>query len=1058
MKYPILPTLIAFCICSTLVAQSLPTDTAAQRSFQWQGEVPPLPQIAPVAVAAVPTGVPSPAVPPAVQPTFVPPQALPTVTPTPPPLAQPPVARSRTLTAISVQELESRLLERLGQRFVPVRQIVTEGDRAVYRLPVRNGSVVDLELDRNSHTVVVRGTVAAADAVVRLVELMDVPSDANKRTEIVPFQREAYRAVAQVADVIENESRDTTTQPRRNATISERRTPREQTTVANNTAVATAIRRATAEGLIGPVEIEMLDGLDTIVLRGNKNDVQIVLDMVRQIETMNIDTEPEITIYRMRETDCTRVAQIVVRLYNEVYVSRRGSVTFLALLKPNAILLVGQKGAVQTAIDLIRKLDKPVSPEADFLVVRLKNAVAATVKTQIDEFFADRGVLSTQVSATSDARSNSLILQGSARDLAEVAEFIRSLDVPRGDAVNQARIIQLKNAVASDLATTINNAISGTSGTNQSTTRNAVLEITTLDRQSGDAIISGVLSEARVTADTRSNSLIVSAPAETLPLIETLIMQLDRLPNAESQVKIFTIVNGDASSLVTMLQTIFQSSTTTGGTGNQTSNIATVRAGTASDESTLVGVRFAVENRTNSIIASGSASDMSLVEAILFRLDEENVQNRQVVMFRLLNSPAEDVASAINAYLTSERQLELQSSGTFYPQSPLEQYRKEVVVVADPISNNLIVSTTPRYYEAIKKIVARLDERPYQVVIQVMLAQVSLTNGRDFGVELGLQDSILFNRSVGGIPGFNFLNSNPLGNNTNTAHPDWVGTQGVTSLGVGRANSAGNSGFVFSASSESLAILVRALEEQKKVQVLSRPQMATTDNKKATVTSGETVRMVTQVSQTNTGTTAGTEEVEAGLILDVTPRITPDGMVVMDIYAERSRFGPEAEGTVVGISGTREFRAPRKEVVKSQTTIGAMSGQTIIIGGIITDDKSTVTRGVPFLNKIPVVKSLFEYKSVSHSKSELIIIMTPIIIRNECDMEVLKQQELARIHWCISDVIRAGGESAWRQRTDDWTPTDTQVVWMSDPIKPDEKDLPSIEKVKTKLPIPAVPR
>lgn len=964
---------------------------------------------------------------------------------------------SRRLQFIAVAEFEHRLLERLGNRFVPVKQTISESGAARYRLPVRGGTFVDLQMDRATQTVFVTGNAASTAAIGKLIEMLDVAPQPNTRTEIISLPRELYRTMAQTADVIESETRDAsnprdTNSPRgNNPNAIAERTPRNNNAEQN---VAAAIKRASSDGLIGPVKIEMLDGLETIVVTGKKNDVQIVMDMVRQIESLQLDTEPEITIYRLQETDCTRIAQIVVRLYNEVYLSRRGSVTFLALVKPNAILMVGHKNSVQTAIDLIRKLDVPVPPDSEFVVVRLQYAASATVKTQIDEFYTDRGVLSPLVRVTSDVRTNSLILQGSPRDLTEATAFIRSLDVPRGVATNQMRVIPLKNSLASELATTITNAISSTSGTgnNNNAARNAVLEMTALDPKSGALLQSGVLNDVRVTADTRSNSLLVSAPAETLPLVEALILQLDRLPAAESQVKLFTIVNGDASSLVTMLQTIFQSTSGTGTTGN-TNSFATTRAGTASDDSTLVSTRFAVDTRTNTILATGSASDMSLVEAILLRLDEDNIQNREVIVFRLLNSPAADIATALNTYITGERQLELQSSGTFYPQSPLEQYRKEVVVVAEPISNNLIVSTTPRFAEQIKRIVATLDERPPKVIIQVFLAQVSLTNGRDFGVELGLQDSILFDRSLAGIPGFNFING-ALGNNTTNPNSDWVGTQGVTNLGVGRTNSSGSGGFVFSASSESLAILIRALEEQRKVQVLARPQLAIVDNKRATISSGETARMVTSVSQTNTGTVSGTEETEAGMILDVTPRITPDGMVIMDIYAERSRFGPEAEGTVVGIQGTREIRVPRKEMVKVQTTISAMNGQTVILGGLITEDKSTVTRGVPVLNKIPVIKSLFEYKSTSCTRSELIIIMTPMIINSECEMELIKQQELARIHVCVSDVIRLGGDEAWRARSGDWSGSETEVIWMSQPTKPAEKDLPSMEKVKTKVAMP----
>ena len=113
---------------------------------------------------------------------------------------------------------------------------------------------------------------------------------------------------------------------------------------------------------------------------------------------------------------------------------------------------------------------------------------------------------------------------------------------------------------------------------------------------------------------------------------------------------------------------------------------------------------------------------------------------------RLQNAPAADVATAINEFLRTERQITVE----FDPEavSPFEQIEREVVVVPEVVSNSLIISATPRYFEQIVQLVEELDEQPPMVLIQVLIASVRLDNLSELGVELGLQDSLLFDRSA----------------------------------------------------------------------------------------------------------------------------------------------------------------------------------------------------------------------------------------------------------------------------------------------------------------------
>ena len=572
-----------------------------------------------------------------------------------------------------------------------------------------------------------------------------------------------------------------------------------------------------------------------------------------------------------------------------------------------------------------------------------------------------------------------------------------------------------------------------------------MLELRGLDARDGEFIRSGIItSDVRIVAETNGNLLIVNAPANSMPLIEAVIRELDQIPAAQSKIDVYTIINGDAASLYTMLQQLFQT-TATGAVGT-TGGIQAL-PGLSEGESAMVQLRFYYDVRTNSIIAIGSEGNLAMVEALLMRLDDARIQDRQFAIFHLLNSPAQQIATTITQLFTQERGIEIIDPNLF---SIAEQYRREVVVIADVVTNSLLISATPRFYNDLRQMIKELDRRPPMVVIEVMIAEVSLNNFNEFGVEFGLQDSILFDRSIPGtggssIPGFNFNNA-ALGNNT-SGNTNAVGTQGLTHLNVGRTGETGYGGFVFSASSESVSVLLRALEERRKVEILSRPQITALDNQRASIQVGQNVPYpVTTFNNVGTATTSASF-VDVGVILDVTPRISSDGLVVMSLYAEKST------ATLVDIGSTM---APQKVISALQSTISAMDGQTIVIGGLITNETQHVTRAVPFVSKVPVVGRLFEYNSKKRERKEILVIMTPMVVRSEEDMAIILNQERQRYHWCVTDVMSITNARNIRARGDYYSPTETQVVPYSGYV-PDSQLQMLEETPNWEMPTPILP-
>jgi type II secretion system protein D len=806
---------------------------------------------------------------------------------------------------------------------------------------------------------------------------------------------------------------------------------------------------AEAGEVLGPVQIEFVDGLDVIVLRGDQDDVDRVTKLVEQIERLSAETVPTVEVRTLNHAESDSLARLLASVYGKALGPRTGDLSITGLAKPNALLLVGRAENVKLALGLVDQLDQPIDPSAAFSAITLKHASAVDAKTLIDQYFAQQqpqsnddgaSLLRSRALVVADYRSNTLFVSAAPRDMAEVRALLAKIDTARGEAVDEVRVFPLKHALAEQLAEVISQAIApaeAQEGEAAATPRTAGLQIQ--GAPDLDKVESGVLVDARVAADARANALVVTAPAESMALLAELIAQLDRAPNAAAELKVFTVANGDAVALAEMLRSLF-------GEADDQEDGGYGRGG-------LSPLSFSVDERTNSILAAGSAEDLAVVEAILLRLDDSEVRERQTSVFRLSNARASDVALVLNEWLQTEREAEESSEIAI---SPFEQIEREVVVVAEDVSNSLIVSATPRYEAELRRLVSELDERPPMVMIQVMIAEVSLNDTDEFGVELGLQDSLLFDRSLlsdvqqlttttqtqsaGGAtvsvteqniissnltPGFNF-NNQDLGNNGSTqaiARAGNVGAQALSSFSLSRINSdVGFGGFVFSASSSNLSFLLRALQESRRLEVLSRPQIMALDGQEGQVQVGARVPRVTGTQVTQFGQTNSIEYEPVGIILRVTPRISPDGQVVMTVYAEKSEVGEEEDGIPISVSVDGEvLRAPQIQSTQAETTVSATSGQTVVLSGLLTKRTFDIHRRVPLLADIPLLGSLFRYDGTQESRTELLIIMTPRVVTSQLDAEMIKQVESSRMSWVLGDVIDMHGPSGLRTRGSDWS-------------------------------------
>lgn len=797
--------------------------------------------------------------------------------------------------------------------------------------------------------------------------------------------------------------------------------------------------------LKGDVTIEALDDLDLLILRGNTADVEAVLQVIEKIEQMALGSLPEIHLLKLQNVDSQSLAQLLNDVYEQLAELRSdnaqqnaASVNVVPVVTPNAVLILAPANTMEAILQLATELDQPVDPAHEVEVFRLRHAIASSVVTILEGFYEEQVGLGTRLKVAADARTNSIVVQARPRDLTEISAFIKKLDADEAASVNQMKIFKLKSALADELAAFLNSAIQSVSdprastvgqtqtgqgqGQTQTDPKSVVLEFLAEDGQ--QLARSGLLTDIRFNAETRTNSLAVTAPAQSMPLIQELINILDRPSSAVADVKYFKLQNADSLDAVELLTSLFTEDGNTNANNNATS-VGVQLVGATDTSSSLLPLKFVADARTNSVIATGGTDALIIVENLLYRLDATDPRTRKTEVIKLRNSPAADVADAINVFLQSQRDLATIDPDRISTSQLLDQ---EVIVTPEPISNNLLISATPKYFAEIAALAKQLDAEPAQVVIQALLVEVTLTNNDEFGVELGFQDPVLFDRSIvdtlltitetvfdnqgnptatntrivsqQATPGFNF-NNQPLSNNNGPiSSPASVGSQGLSNFALGRTNSdLGYGGLVLSASSESVNVLIRALAARRTVRILSRPQIRALDNQLAQIQVGQIVPVTDGVTQTQTAITPQIVRDPAGIILTVTPRISPEGQIVMEVVAEKSAYTDEGVTVFTDVATGSVVTSPIKNISTAQTTVKVPDGQTIVLGGMITDTEDVSERKVPWLGDLPIIGTVFRYDSQATERTELLIFLTPRIVHNDAVSEHFKEVEAGRIHF-----------------------------------------------------------
>jgi general secretion pathway protein D len=497
-------------------------------------------------------------------------------------------------------------------------------------------------------------------------------------------------------------------------------------------------------------------------------------------------------------------------------------------------------------------------------------------------------------------------------------------------------------------------------------------------------ILSNYLSEmGQIVSHEPGNILMITDTSRSMKRLMELIGVFDTDALARQRVRVFPIENARASDLVKDLQQIFS-------------------AYTLSERSTAV--RFLPIERLNSIlVVSGSPNVYPQVQEWLEKLDKPQAKaGIQNFVYKVENGAAENLAAVLSSLYGASRPTTRSGAGagagapgamgglggagimggggtagaatgmtgaSAGGAGPADlavaasggALQAAVRIVPDLITNALLIQATAQDYETIRETLKQLDIIPRQVLIEAKVFEVDLTGALAFGVEAFLQQRSQANRillgqfSTAGGGGF--------------PNPGLSFSAGTL---VGRARE--------------LLLFLNAQENRGRTRVLSAPTILASDNMPAHIQVGAEVPILTSQGVVPGAQAGGSslftntiQQRDTGVILSVTPRINPSGMVSMQVQQEVSSPQPPAAG---GPSSPSIL----KRSVSTHVTV--KDGETIALGGIISENRIYSRSRVPLLGDIPVIGLLFGSTSYSVSRTELIVLLTPRVMQ---DLDQIQQ-------------------------------------------------------------------
>ena len=387
------------------------------------------------------------------------------------------------------------------------------------------------------------------------------------------------------------------------------------------------------------------------------------------------------------------------------------------------------------------------------------------------------------------------------------------------------------------------------------------------------------------------------------------------------------------------------------------------------------------DERTNSLLIYGDPEAIGMARDAVGSLDIPTPKGKgDVHLISLSNAKAEDLAQVINTLVERQR-----AAGT-EDQKPDTVLSKDIKVVADKSTNSLVVTARPDEFEALSNIVAKLDVVRKQVFIEALIMEVSSEASFSFGINWAIGGNTGDAAIVGGVS----LNGGAVSLSSSGANKTVSLPAGVSIGAILKdAITVGNTSY-------NIQSILNAVRGNSDVDVLATPQLLTLDNEEASVEVVDNIPFTKESTTRNDNdfTTQSMDYKDVGVKLKITPRISDDGSLRLEVEQEVSRV---TQGLITLTNGD-QLVAPttRKRLIK--TTILLQDSQTAVIGGLLDDQKTYNQSEVPGLGSIPVLGWLFKSRNKKSTQTNLFIFITPKVIRNAADSADLTREKQLVLH------------------------------------------------------------
>lgn len=670
----------------------------------------------------------------------------------------------------------------------------------------------------------------------------------------------------------------------------------------------------------------------------------------------------------------------------------------MTVIRTSIALLAFAATALDSAAALAQAVQPPAASAQDTgdVVINMRGVEIADVADQVSRITGRTLILDpavkgpvTVTSATpltpagvwelfqSVLRANGFaaIRSGRAWRIVPAANAVREGAVPSRGASGQqlvTRMVRLNNAPSADVARVVRPLVATFGSVEPLTVPNAVVitdygdnvarieaiarqldgsggsTFATITLRNGNApdvaqSLSTVLGDGvKVASDVRSNTVIVRGMPSVVAEARKMIASLDQPGGATPITRMFRLSYADAESVTDVLRGIL----------NEQGSVSNPVARSLSPGASRV-------RRNDSSMTNGTSPIAALAST--------NAAANAATASTLANR------TTGGAYPVSQTSFG-QSEGS--NQTPQGFSTPELTVQPAPELNAIVVRGTPAAIASIEPLITDLDVRRPQVLIEAAIAEITGDDAEQLGVQLGGGAAAL---NVGNAAGTSFSNNGPsLGGI-------------LTVLGVPAAGLIGE-GFTGNLRvTDNFSILVQALGVSSKANLLSVPQVTVLDNESAEIVVGQNVPVVTGSILTNTSSATPyttIERMDVGITLRIVPRINAGEVVRLEV-------SQEASSIATGVTVQASDLITNKRTIN--TTVLADNGQTIVLGGLVSDDYLEAKRQVPILGDIPIVGELFKSRKETKSKRTLFVFLRPTIIRDSADARAVTDQRYGRI-------------------------------------------------------------